>query len=77
MIDESLVHIIDSQQEQIKDLISQNNALQEIILKQAGLLDEKIIVGESEVGHIGKIPWYIRQKKLELLHKKEVKEYAS
>lgn len=71
MLDEQYLHIIESQQEQIKDLQDQNAVLTELLLKSSGVIDKEIIVGESEAQAIGRIPWNIRRQKLEILHKKE------
>ena len=60
----------------IKDLKLENSALTEIVLKQAGAIlpgsNEEITITQipESIRSIGKIPWYMRQRQLEQMHRK-------
>lgn len=56
----------------VEELKAENTALLEIVLRQQHLLVEEtpIHMSNSENKGIGKVPWYIRKNKLELLFKK-------
>ena len=50
----------------VNELRAENSSLQEIIFRQQGLLDEKVIVPEAAGTHIGREPWYMKKAKLEM-----------
>jgi hypothetical protein len=55
---------------QVDELRAENAGLQEIIFRQQGLMDEKIIVPEAAGAHVGKEPWYIQRQKLERIYRR-------
>lgn len=60
----------------VQDLRAENAALLEVILESQGLLVKEVAAITADTG-TGRIPWYIRQKKLTQLfrtHKEEDKE---
>jgi hypothetical protein len=68
--------IITNLLQKLEDERNRSHELTLIVLKQQGLLDEKIIVPEIDQG-IGKVPWNVQKARLEKLYKKPEEDTES